>query len=193
MGPARWANVFHGFSTYTTDPDIAAVSLVAQTVATAYYSNLKAGMHSDCLIEQLRFVQILGPESALETIVPIAVFGTAAGSSSSAQVAACVSCHTGADHYRGGHSRIYLPGVPSGQLASEIAFLTTYVSATLTRMNSFLSAANAASSGAITAFSLGTYRFFRAKVQLDPPEFHAWTSFAMDTRIDTQRRRLGRA
>lgn len=125
--------------------------------------------------------------------------GSAAGTSYPNNVALCVTWKI-ARHYRGGHPRTYFAAIPTS--ASDTR--TSWVSSKITSWNaaaaSFLTAVNAlipADPGRLIALHRYRGHTFhpvthqKIPTQLETPLKSSITAGAADTRIDTQRRRLG--
>jgi hypothetical protein len=104
-------------------------------------------------------------------------------------VAQCISWKTDA-HFRGGHARMYLCGPGSGDYQDATTWQPTQVSALLTAANGFLQ-------DIFTAFPPLTPQYVlvrrtKNRSPLIPPQTFVLRSAVVDTRIDSQRRRLGK-
>lgn len=119
--------------------------------------------------------------------------GALSGSNLPASVAMCVGWKV-QPHYRGGHARTYLAGQVTGNIASTTGFSPTVCAAVAVSANSFLTDINGISHGDLSDLHLGTVSFVLAKAWRSPPIFRDFVPGAahVDTRIDSQRRRLGR-
>lgn len=118
---------------------------------------------------------------------------TSTGSATSASIALCISWHI-APSYRGGHPRTYLCGIPTTALASVVSFSAGPLGSFRGRASSFhtdLEAITGVGSG-IATVEHGIVSFVRGGEWRVPPVFYRITGSTVDTRIDTQRRRLGR-
>jgi hypothetical protein len=101
----------------------------------------------------------------------------------------CITWKTAA-HYRGGHARTYLPPTIASDLTVGTTLIGTYVTAVQAGAAGFLADINAvAVAGPPT---LGLVRRQVNKVTLTTPLFYPYTDAVVDSRIDTQRRRLGK-
>jgi hypothetical protein len=123
------------------------------------------------------------------------VVGTAGGVSQAAlspNVAATISW-TIAAHYRGGHPRMYLPGAPVNAVtaAGSGTWTSTFRDALSAAGSAFLTSFNEALVGSITE-QIGTISFFRNKVARVPPVFYPYEEASVYSRLDSQRRRLGK-
>lgn len=92
--------------------------------------------------------------------------------------------------YRGGHSRLYLSGIPETVLADPSHFVAGTCAARAADLEAFRVAANAAVPPSGATVEIGTVHRKRGGVTLTPPEFEAWSGVTMNNTIGTQRRRL---
>jgi hypothetical protein len=106
------------------------------------------------------------------------------------QVACCVSWLENA-HYRGGHPRTYVGGFKQGVMADTVNFSATFRTQMQTAAVNYLAAVNAAAGGNV--WHLGCVHY-HGKVLTAPgvPRFLPFTGSTVNSRIDTQRRRLGK-
>jgi hypothetical protein len=119
---------------------------------------------------------------------------TVGGAGSAALPANCALVASWAEFisYRGGHPRTYLPGIPIGEQSDPQHVASTYATTIQTAMAAFLSSINtgvptgAAFSGVLVVVH---YRL-NAAPQI-PPQVEPITGVTVNTRIDSQRRRLG--
>lgn len=96
-------------------------------------------------------------------------------------------------HYRGGHPRMYIPGVATTSVteAGSNELTSTIRSAISAFGSAFLTAFNDALAGSI-AEALGTIAYHRNNVPLATPVFYPYTGGEVHGRLDSQRRRLGK-
>ena len=93
--------------------------------------------------------------------------------------------------YRGGHPRSYIPGIDQNDIPSLTHISATLASTLAAGGNTFLNSVNGHVQGPLTSLTLGTMSFVRQKAWRTPPVFIPYTLCACDTRIDSQRNRLG--
>lgn len=124
--------------------------------------------------------------------------GVATGSSSGSKVTAiqplnCAVCWSWAiaRRYRGGHPRTYIAGLVSDQVSNATSITTAAQSAHAAAAAAIRTAVNAVTTSAGTA-KLATVHYYRAGAVLATPLVSQITGVSVDTRIDSQRRRLGR-
>lgn len=108
-----------------------------------------------------------------------------------ANVALCVSWKE-AIRYRGGHPRTYLAGICEGQLADPRHVTATVATGMAANMNQFLADVNAITTPSVTTLRVGTVHYERHKLKINPPNFIKYDIAEVNSRIDSQRRRLGR-
>jgi hypothetical protein len=101
----------------------------------------------------------------------------------------CITWKTAA-HYRGGHARTYLAPTIASDLTVGTTLIGTYVTAVKTAAQGFLS--EIAMVAVAGPPALGLVRRQVNKTILTTPLFYPYTDADVDSRIDTQRRRLGK-
>jgi hypothetical protein len=94
-------------------------------------------------------------------------------------------------HYRGGHPRTYLGPIPNTFLENQTTFLSTAVANILGSANAFLTAVNGITLPSGTPQMVGVHRV-RSGAVLPVPLVSPIVAVAVDSRVDTMRRRLGR-
>lgn len=186
-----WTNVLWTQFAYTTNPTQADMDYVAGQMLALYAAPIKLTAHSSWSVETVTAVLHLATDSTRTGFAAGHTAGTRAGSGTPVQVAACISWHTDFDHYRGGHPRTYLAGVPVNDCGSN-QFVSAYTTVVQSSANTLLSNWNGIAHGNVDSVTLGVLRRVRNGQPLDPAVFHAFTAGSCDGRIDTQRRRLGR-
>lgn len=110
-----------------------------------------------------------------------------------ANVSAAISW-TIQQHYRGGHPRNYLAGIPSSQFADNTTLQESWRVAAQSSANQFHRSVNQyVELGQIEDVFLGVVSFVFKKDWRNPPVFRDFTldQAHVDSRIDSQRRRLG--
>jgi hypothetical protein len=96
-------------------------------------------------------------------------------------------------HYRGGHPRMYLPGVPETALTTpgQPSLASTFRATLAAAAGSFLTKfAEGVVAG--IAEELGTVSYSRDNEPLAEPPFYPYTGGEVHGRLDSQRRRLGK-
>lgn len=133
----------------------------------------------------------LTSDTSTRTIVDKSVFGTVGGIQMSPQVACCVDFPV-ARRYRGGHPRMYIPGLGGeswdGEVGWDASFLTNMT-------NDFLAAVagvNSYSGGAFDSMEWGSVSYVSGGAPRVTPLFDPAISVEVQTRLCSQRRRLGK-
>lgn len=187
-GPTRWANVFHvGYSTDFLDAG--EVQALADQFYTAYANAVKPVMASGSSILQATAQDISTNTGPIKDHIAT-TGGTNVAGTGPAQIAACITWHV-ATHYRGGHPRTYLPAVPYTATSDGRSWSSSYQALLNTAASGLFTAINAINVGAAGVVTLVAVHRVRNKVALAPPETEPIISVEVDSRIDTQRRRVG--
>lgn len=117
--------------------------------------------------------------------------GTDAGAPLSANAAACISWKI-ARRYRGGHPRMYVGGIAQTRLTNANTWLPAFVTAVDAAAEAFRTAINATVLAGGGNAQLAVVHYRANGLPLVPPQASIITSAVVDTRVDSQRRRLGR-
>jgi hypothetical protein len=186
------ANVFHVSCVPSVDPFTpAAVAAVAVIVRNAYVARFKSfistsGSIGPCL------AQDLSSDTGASGVASGSIAGTDAATAGAANVSMCITWKIDR-HYRGGHPRTYMWGLtisgPSGPNTWNASILTNATTAA----NGFMNDLGAGVPGSgITTMGLVAIHRKRNKLVLDVPLISPITAAVIDSRIDSQRRRLGK-
>lgn len=188
-----WANTFWVRNGKNAIPDASTFAQFIQNTVAKYESHLMAQVSANYRLTHVSGLYY-GPTGAdLGYDEPRDHTGGLAGQALSAQVSCGISWHV-IPHYRGGHPRTYLPGPDTTKLADPRLFTTGHVAAVASAANAFLNDVNSFDAGNIGQLHLGTVSFVLRKEWRSPPVFRDYSPglAAVDARVDTMRRRLGR-
>lgn len=116
--------------------------------------------------------------------------GSGSGTTMPNNAALCISWKI-PRHYRGGHPRTYMGPVAATSIANGTSFLGTFLTTANNGATAFRTAVNALVLGGSTQRLVCVHRIQNG-VQLPEPIVDVITGNTVDSRIDTQRRRLGR-
>jgi hypothetical protein len=118
--------------------------------------------------------------------------GGVTGPVTPANVSLCIGWRV-QQHYRGGHPRTYLPGIPQAEVATARLFNAAYVGLVVQSASDFHGDVNNTPGGNIQGAKLGIVSFVLRKEWRNPPVFRdfVYPSAHGDPRIDSMRRRLG--
>ncbi len=190
FGGAKWANVFHVQTANTglTGPDavILATGLIAAWQARLAALHTTATSLTNCTVVDLT------SSSGAQAAVSAAVAGTFSNTAALPANVALVGSLKISRRYRGGHPRMYLTGQSGTNTSNNINWASTWVTTSGTAFTNWRSDVNAlttASSGAVTLICLS---YYSAGVLRAIPQQDAVTSIVVHSRVDTQRRRLGK-
>lgn len=117
--------------------------------------------------------------------------GTHGGDACMAQVAIVLSWKI-SRRYRGGKPRTYMAGIAENQVIDPQHISVGYTAAWAAAAETFRTNVNAYGTAPFTAMTLGSVSYYTGHAVRPAPLFDPFTSVAVDSRIDTQRRRLGR-
>jgi hypothetical protein len=186
------ANVFWVRNGNASQPTFTDLNSVAADVANAFVNllpNLSERWHGNGA--SWLYWDPSGEASGGE--VPFNVAGGSTGPVAAANVACCITWQV-QTHYKGGHPRTYLAGIPDTGIQDNTTWVTAYRVNIAAAANQFHFAVNAISHGAFSSSHLGTVSFQLNKLWRDQPVFRDFVhpNATVDSRIDSQRRRLGR-
>lgn len=189
---AVWFNVMWLYATGTGEITHSNVEDLANDCGTQYASNLMPSLSEASALESIA-ATLYGPDDELvEAFVATGVPGSDASNSLTAQVAACITWKLGVS-YRGGHPRSYLCGIGEAATSSATTWNTTWKNTLAGGANSFHSGVEGLGPyGGIETVEHGVVSFVVDNAWRSPPVFRRILSAVVDSRIDTQRRRLGR-
>lgn len=189
-GSAKWANVFH--VRYAPGPPSQAdFNSLATGLRTAWNTNIKALMGATCILTQTQCID-LSSNTGLQSQDSTSVTGTAVGGTAlPANVALVVSLKI-ARRYRGGHPRMYLTGQGANNTVNAQNWLGAWATSAQAAMEAWRTAVNALTFASMTTIQVVNLSYYTGKVLRVSPTFDTITGVAVHTRVDTQRRRLGK-
>lgn len=144
------------------------------------------------VLERVQVVLWFGGEEFTAFSTELGTTGDIGGLLTPAQVAACISWPL-AFHYRGGHPRTYLAGLPASAYGSNTTWDVDWRNDAETAARSFHMAVETLGPiGGMETIEHGVVSFVLDGAWRTPPVFRRiQTDAHVDSRIDTQRRRLG--
>jgi len=190
-GIAPWANVMH-LRYAGTAPTNSECNDIADDLQGIYMLEFGAYLSSDVSLEQTIVTDLTSSTASIGTFVGTTSATGANAQNMNAGVAIALSWKIHR-RYRGGHPRTYLIGMEASNLTDTQHFDNTYVGNVLTAAQSFLTAVNAYTQGAVDPFELGQVSYYTAGALRVTPVFDPFLDVAVDTRVDSQRRRNGRS
>lgn len=190
---AVWANVMWLYLTGSGEITVGDLGDLANACAGPYVDNF-APLQSELVSYETCQVVLYSDGETFDSVQPIGSTGERVGGSVlPANVAACISWKI-APHYRGGHPRTYLPGQLEVDLVTRTTWNATYVDALNSAALAFhLQIEDITDIGSgISTVEHGIASFVRDNEWRTPPVFYRIADAIVDSRVDTQRRRLGR-
>lgn len=190
---APWANVMWLFLSGSGEITVSELNDLASACSEAYADNFLPHLSTNLELQETQVVLYASGEP-IEGLAGSGGFGLiSAGTVLPASTAACISWQI-APHYRGGHPRTYLSGLKSGMIQDNTTLYNVWADSIDSAANAFhadLEAISGISSG-ISSVQHGVVSFVRNGEWRTPPVFYRIAGASVDSRIDTQRRRLGR-
>lgn len=182
-------NVLHALAGISGGFSSADLSALATTFRAAWVTNVIPQQNSALTLTDVT-VTDLSSTTGLEASVTGSNTGSGAGGPLPASAAVCWSWKV-AERYRGGHPRTYIGGIGTEQISNANTLLSTKVTAHAAAAAAIRTAVNNQTVGP-TTWRLGCISYYNAKALRPVPVFREFTSVSVDSRIDSQRRRLGR-
>lgn len=188
---AVWQNVMWGFATGSAEIPHSSAQSLSQDLFAAYGNYFLPFLSNSCFLNSCQVV-VYGPEDEfVEGFESGATPGGVNDQPAPANVALCISWKVRTS-FRGGHSRTYLCGVPVNAELDARLWGDSVRAAAADAAQSFHNEFEGLTYTGIESLEHGMMSFVHDKEWRVPPHFFRIYSWAVDGRIDTQRRRLGR-
>lgn len=189
---APWATIWWTQHVAATAPAQADVDNVTAAIAASMNLRFKNHQSVDCAYLLVKSTYFVPGGTILNSIAPLVTTGTStSGSNLPANAAMGVSWISGV-YWRGGKPRTYLAGYRSADVNGTTQWTSGAVAATVGNAGLFLADINALTHGAITGTALGFVSFRSGNADRPTPLFFPYLGARVHTRIDSQRRRLGK-
>lgn len=179
----------------TSAPSVAELNTLSGLVMSAWTTNLKPILTSGMT---LNFVDLQDVSSRTGSYYQNTTGGVGSVASSQplpSSIAMAISLKV-AKRYRGGHGRVYQCGFNAADVVNGTNWLAARATACNTGWTNYINASNAFTSGSNTytavVGSFYTHDANKNQIFKTPPETYPILGTAVHTRIDTQRRRLGK-
>lgn len=189
-GGAKWANIFHarmtGGSLSGTDATALCTSL-----STAWDTNLKAIHGTGVALTNVGLIDLTTTSSA-QAQVSVNVAGTDGTVAAMPANIALVGSLKISRRYRGGHPRMYLTGQATGHTSTNVNWAGTWITTAGTALTNWRTAVNAITTTSSGLLTLGSLSYYSGNALRASPFFDVCTGMVVHSRIDTQRRRLGK-
>lgn len=190
VGSYEFSNGFW-FKVDTTDtPTLSELASFATDVGTIWGADVGTWMTTNAAVLQAKAVFWGAGSDTIDAIATASVDGTQDPPDLPLNVAMCISWPIAA-HYRGGHPRSYVGGLPTIAMNDQRTWDSSFRDNVVDGATSFIADVEELTL-ASHAVELGIVSFVDANAWRSPPVFRHFTGTpVIDARIDSQRRRLG--
>lgn len=191
VGGTNWANVLHAQVTGALSTPT--LNTVATSIRGYWTSDLAPWIVTGTTLTTVELTD-LSTRSGAQGLDQVGAAGTLAGAPAGANVAACLTLKI-PNRYRGGHPRMYLPGVGSAASINGVTWSTGVAGNYTTGGRAFLAHINALITGS-TTWKLCAVSYFHKvggiEAYKSPPDIYVISDIICHTRVDSMRRRLGK-
>lgn len=195
LGGQPGINVYHVKFTGTIADQTAMAAILSQ-LATLTTTNVKPLVTGQALLTGIEGTDLGTRTGVVATVAGFGAGGALGASPMPNNVALCVSLPV-AYRYRGGHPRMYLPSQTTVNLQNQRTWTTGWTTTVANGMNGWRTAINAMT-GPNAPFKLCLVSYFTHDANKNPiyrplpiPTYDV-AGIQVHSRVDTQRRRLGR-
>lgn len=188
----RWSNVMWLYLTGTGVISNTVRQALCDSLYGKYASKFMPSLFSASILDVCELTVWDSGEATQSITTSAAVPGGVTGVGLPANVAVCITWRI-APHYRGGHPRTYLCGLAQSAMNNGTSITPTLQSTLQTKANEFHTEVEALTPGTgISTVEHGAMSFVVAGAWRTPPIFRRILTARVDTRFDSQRRRLGK-
>lgn len=189
-GSAKIVNVVHvRWNNAGASLTTAQLQTMLDGIANAWKTNMLPPLTTSLSMNSVDGRDLSSTTSPVATSV-VTGAGAQSGGSDAANLACCVSWRI-PRHYRGGHPRSYLGGIPTAARVSNQQFTGTFVGTIASAANAFIAAVHAISIASVNC-DLVCVHYYSGRTLLAVPLVDVVSTASVNTRVDTQRRRLGK-
>lgn len=189
-GTLPFTNVFYLNLTDDGTQTAADLKSVIDAVVADFHTDFTGHISSSVSLTDAKATWITGAGTALEYEGSYALAMT--GGTEVANAATSIVLNWSINqYYRGGHPRMYLPGVISANVTGNNTLTSAYQANLASDATTWMTAVNALTATHITAVKLGTVSFARGNAWRATPVFYGYTGAGVRNILGTQRRRLG--
>lgn len=188
---AKWANILYLDTTVSATPTVAELKTLVDDVANLWIDQIMPLLQSAGIFTFARGIYFAPGDTE---VIATDDFDTAGGDDSGGTVASAASVISWliSSYYRGGHPRTYLCALPQDAQNDVKSLKETYITALSSAAGTFLTGVNALVTAPFETVALGTVSFATGGAWRAPPVFRPYEGAVVHSRIDTQRRRLGK-
>lgn len=183
-----WNNIFY-LQYPANPPTIGDLQSIATQVANAWNANIAPIINTSNALNRVECIDI-ATNTGADGAAVVTHVGTRSGALIPVQVACVFSFHVNV-RYRGGHPRMYVPAGVAADVSAGRLWSGAAQTAFATAASGFVTAINAIQLGGSTFFMI-MVSYHTAHALRPVPARFPIVGTAVDDRIDTQRRRLGK-
>lgn len=166
------------------------LNTLATQIATLWNTDIASAVTADNVLTEVAIVYVPSVGNELTGVWNGSHVGTNSGTTvNDASACFVVNFHINA-YYRGGHPRMYLPGIGTTSITNGSDISAGAQSTITTAWTSFMNALNAYTTGGITSVAMGTCSFQSANLWRTTPIFRAYKSISTRSLLGSQRRRI---
>jgi hypothetical protein len=188
-GIAEWANIFHVQMSAALSSQ-ADLDTFTEAFSDAFAARFLPLLSTNMETLEAKSTDLTSSTALVSNITGLTDTGAIGGNAFSAQTAVAVSWKIHR-RYRGGHPRTYLCGIPIADEADTRSISQAAATAFALAGNNFIADVAAMGVGAIPTV-LGAVSYRSGNAARVTPIFDTFISAACHTRLDSQRRRLGK-
>lgn len=189
-GTSKWVNVFHAQFAAGT-PTSTDLNTLSTSIRGLWSTNLAPLMSTGCNLVSTDILDLTTNVGNYGSNTSGVNGSLATGVAAPANVACCVSLKI-ALHYRGGHPRMYLPGVNTTHLTNPNTLTGTYTTAMQSAMTAVVNGINALTSTSTGALTMCAVSYWSHKVLRAQGVPYPILAVTVHNRPDSMRRRLGK-
>jgi hypothetical protein len=182
-------NIFHVDALPALQWTASELASLASAVRSAWVTNFIPLQTGQLVLNDVTAID-LSSDTGAEGSATGSTTGTNVGTALSANAAACITWKI-PRRYRGGHPRSYIAGHSTGMTTNANTWTASHVTNVTNAALALRTAINAVTTGSGTV-KMVCVHYRKNKVDLTTPLVDAVSGAVVDTRIDSQRRRLGR-
>lgn len=193
-----WANVMHTYTPQVGAHTQQAADQLAIQMHNEFAAHFCPVLAQNLSLQQTQVTMYAPNDAAFESVVVSPAAGQDSGVGLPANVALVVSWSSNA-HIRGGHPRTYLAGIVNDRIATGKSWSQQTIADFQAAASNFRQGVNNILLPIGGDVTLGYLQRFPRRgslqvppIYLDPPIFWPFTGVSVHSRIDSQRRRLGR-
>ncbi len=183
-----WNNIFH-LQYSGLAPNSSNLNTMAGTILANYTAAFAPILNTAVAIEECQLADLTSATAAIGQ-ASVTTTGTRVGANNPASVAAVISWSINL-RYRGGHPRSYIPAGCQEDLAGFTSWTPAFITQLDAAAGSFLTSMNALTTGS-TTYKLCIVSYSSNNAPRPQPLPFQIQGHSVDSRVDTQRRRLGK-